>query len=93
MISMRFTWLPVMLQNVSGRSFEVSSGEVLEEGPGMDVWGVSREHHHNTTMNLRSGLRPINGSIDRSVDILPGEQGVIGCLASCPSQTLLQNVS
>ena len=55
--------------------------------------GVSREHHHNTTMNLRSELCPINDNMDRSVDILPGEQGVMGCLASYPSPTLLQNVS
>ena len=47
----------------------------------------------NATMNLQSGIRPINSSIDRSVDILSGEQGVIGCLALCPSQTFLQNVS
>ena len=30
-------------------------------------------------MNLQSGVRPINSSIDRSVDILSEAPGVIGC--------------
>ena len=46
-----------------------------KKGPEWTFRGFSREHHYNTTMNLRSELRPINDNIDTSVDILPESSG------------------